>query len=175
MPNQLPKKWMKAMGYVIIPLGFILLCICSGSYYDNFTGLRNNELFSDWFYGLAIVTLLYLIFCLVLSGKGILKNWELILLAALIAGGLLVPYHDAGSLVSNLHIILVYAGFAWMNWLFFKLGWQDVKSRNIYFGALLLCVLLVITANSITGLSETIYVSIVSILLTYRTLQVKLN
>ena len=154
------------VGDVVIPASHILLCVCSGSYYDNFTGLRTDSVFGIWFYITAICTAAYLFYALHTLGRQTIRKNELPILLLIMTVSLFMPYRSAGDLVSNIHIILAYAAFLYMNILLARIVDFNRRIISIYVCLLIPCILLIITAMSITGLSETIYVCGVSIILT---------
>lgn len=146
---------------------YLILIFLSGSIVDNYTGMQNDPVLFPLFLLTACLSLLFLLFVFQKLGRGILASYDPWLLILLTAAAILVPWRGASGFLSGLHVFLAYAAFCDLNWILFRIGWQNVPDRNCYLAMLTVCILIVITENSVTGLAECIYAVSLSILLAW--------
>ncbi|MBR2066828.1 MAG: hypothetical protein IJ875_00950 [Solobacterium sp.] len=130
----------------------------------NYTGLLNVIGLPAYFFSLLI--LVYFIFSLVKLSNGILKKEQLITLTILILISLFLPYQEETSIFSNMHILLSYVSFVYMNYLFYCL--YPILKNYIPLYTILLCVCfyLCLKEMKVSGLAEILYASFLSIIIT---------
>lgn len=155
------------IGDLIIPVSLILLTWKENLVRDNYTGLANRS--PALFAAIALLCFGGLLWELAKIGR---RRWpkkywqkQMLVETALILAAALVPYPKAENFWSGLHVLLGYSAFVYLNILLWQLGWDRPVLRGFYLAALGICLSLCILAMSVTGLAETVYACMTSILL----------
>ena len=90
---------------------------------------------------------------------------ERVLAAVLFLASVWIPYRE-GTIWANLHLCASYASFLWINFCWYRLYQYDLRMRNAYIVILVICGALCLSASSISGPAEFLFMSFMSITLT---------
>ena len=156
-----------AVGCVIIPLILCSTLLWIGFSERNLSGLLSEPSFFPFVHIAFFMMLGWLLLMLyIISGRQRKIHAELILLAVLISGALCIGYKPDSPAMQSVHLILSYGAFAYMNLLFYRTCGFYVRERNIYLSVCFCALLISFTAGVVSGISEVLYGSCCSILLT---------
>lgn len=164
---QLKKRIVLIIGCVVIPLLLFAPLLAYGMDSYNVTGLLNRDGSGILFHVLAMLLLIWTDILLIrLQKQQHISSKTLIPLNLLILLALFIPYKEGKPLLNTVHITAAYAAFAFFTCYFIFLIHTCQKYLTIFLMTLIFCVFLSLTAGKVTGLSEVLFASVTSILLT---------
>jgi hypothetical protein len=96
------------------------------------------------------------------------KSWmtHCIVFAVIVLCAVLFPYHEPVDFPSAMHIICTMLSVADLQLLLYRIGWQNIKVRDLYFLTVSAGWLISLAYNSVNGWAEIIYASMTSIAIT---------
>lgn len=146
---------------ILFGILFSVLMIPSDMVKYNFTYLLNQPIIRYWGYLVCILGayLLYkkLTSLVKLTTFKKARMCIFLLFTCMLLSALL-PYHDHGDLLSQLHLLFALLSFLLLHRLLFEFRYFNRKITYFYLSCLFLSFLFVITFQSITGISEYIFV-----------------
>lgn len=146
---------------ILFPILFSLLMIPSGLIKYNFTGLLNENIICYFAYVICLIGAILLFFKLkILLKRTFMKkaNIYLLVLFTCMLLTLLLPYDQNGDLCSQFHLLFALLSFMILHRILFEFRFFNKKVTTFYLSCLILSFLFVITFQSITGVSEYIFV-----------------
>ena len=155
------------IGCLFIPISLGYMLWKYGWQEVNMTGILTTG--SPFAYFLYFVCFFFLNFLLYKE----VNHTKLWILDAMMLISLFMPYQEESSLTSNIHIILAYASFVYLQTLIFPLIATSSIYVTLYSIVLLFCFMDCLTNEKITGLSQVVYVSGFFFLLTFYYLRYK--
>lgn len=155
------------IGCLVIPVLLFIPLLHFGITKYNITGLLNLEGFRIPCHIVSFFLLIW-VDCLLSKAlkKRIFSEKILIFFNILTLCALLIPYQEEMSFLNTLHITSAYLAFAFFTVLFIYVLRFNQKHLLLFIMTCVLCLFLCLTAGKVTGLSEAIFGSISSILLT---------
>jgi hypothetical protein len=135
----------------------------------NLSGLLNEAAFFPFAHLAAMFMLGWLIYLLKIladqSSSKLKPVPSLILLAVLITAALWIGWSGENGLIATVHILLSYGGFVWMNVLFYEWASYNQTYVRIYLCLSFTAFMLSVGLGYVSGISEVIYGSGCSVLL----------
>ena len=155
-------------GYVLVPVLFILPLAGRNPVTTNYTTAINEPGSSPLFFLSVPAALIYEIVLFYLIGLPNSRTWKLrcTALAVLTFAAIFIPYHENPDAVSDIHVLCGFLVFLLINSLLFEALQYDAKLRSFYLCGLLTVFLVTITWMAVSGLSEILYGSLLSVCLT---------
>ena len=146
---------LKTIGYFLIPLFMLITSLYFKLFIDNYTSIL-----SIWYIKL-IACLIIIFFYYLLKDLNNKYSKAFLILTLLV---IIIPYNLNQSFFSFWHVLLAYIALFIFNWLLYTN--LSINTKKIYLFTIGICIAIIFRYGSITGLTEIIYISTSSILLT---------
>ena len=167
--RQLKNHLILFIGCLIIPGLLLLTLLYIGFSERNLSGLLNEEAFFPYVHIAAMFMLAWLVYLLGILSRRCESKLKtvpsLFLLALLISASLWIGWSSTDGFLATVHIMLAYAGFVWMNVLFYAWARYSTRYVKIYICLGFTAFMLSVSLGYVSGISEVLYGAGCSVLL----------